>query len=155
MPTADRKPEHVEPEFRARVLQAIDMLADWCDVHAPGVVPEFGEGFRSVARQKELYAQGRSKPGAIVTYRDGVNHRSEHQSGLACDLWLKVKGKNAYDWDGTPALWRYWGHCVRAVGLKWGGDWGKFKDQPHCEWDPADTAKYRQAREWLAANGLK
>jgi len=38
------------------------------------------EGKRSTPRQQELYAQGRSGPGRIVTHRDGVERRSKHQA---------------------------------------------------------------------------
>jgi peptidoglycan L-alanyl-D-glutamate endopeptidase CwlK len=36
-------------------------------------------GVRTVAEQQAIYAQGRTKPGAIVTMKDGVVHRSNHQ----------------------------------------------------------------------------
>ena len=40
-------------------------------------------GFRTVEKQQSLYAQGRTKPGKIVTNADGVISKSNHQSGCA------------------------------------------------------------------------
>lgn len=154
MPTVDRKIEHLYPEFGTRVKEILEEMARWCAVHSPGVIPELGEGYRSVSRQKELYAQGRTKKGSIVTYKDGVVHRSNHQSSLAFDLWLKIKGKKDYDWNGTPELWDYFGHLCREQGLKWGGDWTRFKDYPHCEWPTNDFETYREALAWQSHRGL-
>lgn len=148
MSQVDREIEHLYPEFAKKVLWILDSMEVWCEVHAPGVSPELGEGFRTVARQKELYAQGRTVRGKIVTYKDGVIHRSNHQSSLAFDLWLKIKGKKDYDWDGTPELWDYFGHLCRDQGLKWGGDWKRFKDYPHCEWPTQDFDTYMMALTW-------
>lgn len=45
------------------------------------------EAYRTTERQKSLYAQGRTKPGPIVTERDGVNRVSDHQLRLAVDIY--------------------------------------------------------------------
>lgn len=45
------------------------------------------EVFRTADRQKALYAQGRTKPGPIVTERDGVTKVSDHQLRLAADIY--------------------------------------------------------------------
>ena len=47
------------------------------------------EGLRSVARQRELYAQGRTKEGKIVTW----TMNSTHLRGHAVDLGAVVNGK--------------------------------------------------------------
>ena len=38
------------------------------------------EGLRTTKRQQDLYAQGRTKPGNIVTKADGVKNKSNHQA---------------------------------------------------------------------------
>lgn len=43
-------------------------------------------GLRTTEEQQKLYAQGRTKPGYIVTYKDGVKNKSKHQSGNAVDV---------------------------------------------------------------------
>lgn len=48
----DHDPLHLYPEFRVKFLAALDMLADWCEIHAPGIEPVMGDGFRSTERQK-------------------------------------------------------------------------------------------------------
>lgn len=53
------------------------------------------QGYRSVAYQNQLYAQGRTKPGAIVTYAKGGE--SKHNFGRAFDYCFM--GKIAYPKD--------------------------------------------------------
>lgn len=95
-------------------------------------------GIRTMEEQQALYAQGRTTDGNIVTYRDGTERRSNHQSGDAVDV------------VPYPTMWsdidelKSFGSFVQglAIGLKkcgliqsditWGGDWN-FKDYPHYE----------------------
>lgn len=55
------------------------------------------EGKRSLARQQQLYRQGRSEPGKIVTKCDGIYEMSGHQVGKAVDIAIYDKGKNNYN----------------------------------------------------------
>ena len=90
------------------------------------------EGFRTIARQDELYAQGRTKPGTIVTNAKGSWMLSQHQWGTAVDF------TNADD-PSTPAKETVYNEKVmkkmaalaKKEGLGWGGDWQDFKDTPH------------------------
>lgn len=94
------------------------------------------EGFRTVARQNELYAQGRSKPGKVVTNARGTDYNSQHQFGVAFDVAMN------YDVDGdgkvSDDIWNSKGFSAVAkiaksskVGLAWGGDWKGLVDTPH------------------------
>jgi len=99
------------------------------------------EGVRTVQRQQELYAQGRTKPGPVVTQVDGVKKKSNHQPksdgyGHAVDLYPYFNGSvqvNAVNELKTIAR-----HVV-SVGMRlgipveWGGSWTSFKDYPHFE----------------------
>jgi hypothetical protein len=61
--TPDRSYDHLFPEFRRRlqkVTQAMRELTG-CEWHMM-------EGYRSLERQRWLYAQGRMRPGPIVTW---------------------------------------------------------------------------------------
>ena len=100
------------------------------------------EGRRSLKRQQDLHAQGRTKPGDIVTDADGVSKRSKHQEqgdGFhhAIDF-VFVTGKRGVTWEGP---WDVFGEVVRAHGLKWGGDFRRRvngkpvpkPDRPHVE----------------------
>ncbi len=61
------------------------------------------EAFRSPERQAYLYAQGRTRPGSIVTY--AKPWQSYHQYGLAVDLVFG--GPGAWTWDEPRrGMWR-------------------------------------------------
>jgi len=49
-------------------------------------------GVRTTEEQQELYSQGRTKPGYIVTYKDGINTKSKHQLGLAVYVYIYAVG---------------------------------------------------------------
>jgi peptidoglycan LD-endopeptidase CwlK len=64
------------------------------------------EGLRTVARQRQLVAQGASK-----------TMNSRHIRGLAVDMAAAIKAAAA----------------AEKVAITWGGDWTRFKDGPHWE----------------------
>ena len=90
------------------------------------------EGLRTVKRQDELYAQGRTAPGPIVTYAQGAWMSSQHQWGIAVDF------TNSDD-PATKEIERVYNEKVmrkmaklaKSEGLGWGGDWKKPVDTPH------------------------
>jgi len=84
------------------------------------------EGFRSLERQTELYNQGRTTPGAIVT--NAKAGESSHNYGVAVDFVFRKEGYNA-----SSSLWELLGKVGRAQGFEWGGDWKGFVDKPHFE----------------------
>lgn len=98
------------------------------------------QGYRSKAEQDALYAQGRTKPGKIVTNAKGGY--SLHNFGLAVDFALFTKdGKKVvwdtvkdFDKDGTPD-WQEVVLEAKKLGFEWGGDWKSFKDYPHFQLD--------------------
>ena len=97
-------------------------------------------GARTTEEQKALYAQGRTKPGGIVTNADGVKNKSNHQSksdgfGHAVDICPYVNGK--LDWNTSKNFKIVAEHiCDVAeslgINIAWGGNW-KFTDLPHFE----------------------
>lgn len=87
-----------------------------------------GECYRTVEEQNELYAQGRTKAGSIVTNAKGSDYNSQHQWGIAFDFYQNIKGK-AYD-DSEGFFERVAG-LAKGLGLGWGGDWHSFVDKPH------------------------
>ena len=62
---------------------------------AQGLEIQIGETLRTVAEQDALYAQGRTKPGKIVTNAPGKNYSSFHQWGTAFDFF-RNDGRGAY-----------------------------------------------------------
>lgn len=112
------------PEFQQQITQL--MLRGL----SQGLRPEIVEGLRSQERQDELYAQGRTKPGNIVT----KTRSSMHTQGMAVDIaQLDEKGSITYNPD-QPDFWDRMGAIGRSLGLNWGGDWKSFKDRPHFQY---------------------
>ena len=111
-------------ELRMRITQVLTAM------HALGWPMIVTDGCRSVEEQQRLYAQGRTRPGLIVTHADGVAALSNHQSGKACDCCFVLDGRPSWD---ARLPWATYGACLKAVGLKWGGDWERLHDLPHAE----------------------
>jgi peptidoglycan L-alanyl-D-glutamate endopeptidase CwlK len=99
-------------------------------------------GVRTAQQQQELYAQGRTKPGAIVTNADGVKNKSNHQPkadgyGHAIDLYPYYNGSvqvnapvSAFKTIATHIL----GVAKQmSVSIEWGGNWRSINDYPHIE----------------------
>lgn len=116
----DKNLSNVVPELKAKVEIFLEKTKD-----IDGWQTFVTEGFRSAARQNWLYAQGRTRPGKIVTYAKAG--QSDHGSGRAVDIAFK-RGKQA-SW--SPALYAKVVPIAKEIGLKWGGEFPGFKDMPH------------------------
>lgn len=110
------------PPFAEKVRAVIAALA------GQGMEFRVVQGLRTFAEQDALFAQGRSRPGGVVTRARGGY--SNHNYGAAADLCLFVQG--IPDWNNNLAFMQL-GIAAANAGLKWGGDWGKFVDKPHIE----------------------
>ena len=94
--------------------------------------PIVTEGYRSAAEQDALYAQGRTKPGAIVTYKRGGESRHNLVPAQALDVaFLLDNGQVSWS---AELLGRF-AELLKAgsPAVRWGGDWPGFKDRPHFE----------------------
>lgn len=94
--------------------------------------------YRSASEQDELYAQGRSKPGRIVTKAKGgkSSHNATKIDGtpasLAFDVVPLVYGKPT--WDEKHPHWQEAGRIGMELGLNWYGRPGApFREFPHFE----------------------
>ena len=86
--------------------------------------------YRSEEEQDDLYAQGRTKPGRIVTNARGGE--SWHNHRCAFDFVPMVAGKPAW---GDTNLYRKAGVIAESVGLEWAGRWtGKLRESAHCQY---------------------
>ena len=111
---------------------------------------DFGiaQGHRSVEEQQELYAQGRTKPGNVVTYVDGIKKQSNHnlKPSNAADIYGWVNGQATWDKDHLVFLAGIIMAAANELGivLRWGGNWDgdgeiisdqNFIDLPHFEFE--------------------
>lgn len=116
---SDNKLEGLTPKTRELAEALITVCAN------AGKEIRVTEGYRSCERQNELYAQGRTTPGPIVT--NAKCGQSNHQKGTAFDVVFRKGGYNV-----PESQWQWLGQEGKKLGLTWGGDW-KFKDKPHLE----------------------
>lgn len=92
------------------------------------------ETLRTKEEQEALYAQGRTKPGNIVTNCRG--YQSPHCWGVAFDFCRNVKGR---EYDNTDGFFEKVGKIAKTIfdnteyDLFWGGDFNTFVDKPHIE----------------------
>jgi peptidoglycan L-alanyl-D-glutamate endopeptidase CwlK len=114
-------------------LQAVALLA----IQLSEIDFGISEGERSIERQQELYEQGRTKPGKIVTWVDGVRRKSQHN-------YSPSRAFDVFAWvDGVTWEEGHYYEIARAVKeasytlnipITWGGDWPKMKrDLPHYQ----------------------
>ncbi len=90
-------------------------------------------GLRSWAQQNALYAQGRTKPGRIVTKARAGS--SWHNYGLAIDLGLFAGGKYLDSSDPRRAdrIYAELGKLAASMGIEWAGTWTSFTETPHFQ----------------------
>ena len=106
------------------VLQEkISELLDACK--KAGLKIGISECLRTKEEQDALYAQGRTKPGRIVTNAKGSTFSSMHQWGVAFDFY-RADGKGAY--NEADNFFGKVGAIGKSIGLEWGGDWKKPED---------------------------
>ena len=80
--------------------------------------------------QEYLYAQGRTRPGSIVTNGRTPTFHAD-TAGLAFDFCKNIKG---HEYDDTT-FFRKAAEIAKEMGFSWGGDWKSFVDMPHIQWD--------------------
>jgi peptidoglycan L-alanyl-D-glutamate endopeptidase CwlK len=121
---SEAKLSGVHPTLRAKAVELIKKA------HAAGVNILITQGYRSIDEQNELYAQGRTKPGNIVTQVKGGY--SYHNYGLAIDFAVYAKDGKTINWN-VDKDWMKVGEIGESLGLEWGGRWTGFKDYPHFQ----------------------
>ena len=92
------------------------------------------EGLRTLERQKQLFAAGKSK-----------TLNSRHITGHAVDLYpWPINGDfdsdgilNIEDWDAYRPIAQAMKDAAKSLGITivWGGDWKSFPDGPHYQLD--------------------
>lgn len=119
------KLDTLEPAFRAKIKAVLARLEEH------GIKCVVTSARRTIAEQDALYAQGRTKPGQIVTRAKGG--QSPHNFGLAVDLCPLDKDGKLW-WKAPDDVWQ----VIKIVAeedpaLDSGYDFKAIKDRPHIE----------------------
>ena len=90
------------------------------------------QGLRTLEEQEALYAQGRTKPGKIVTW----TMDSKHLTGRAVDIAVFVGGKIIWDEWYYDEMSKHILSVARHldIAVEWGGTFPK-PDRPHYQID--------------------
>lgn len=98
--------------------------------NAAGIDVLITSTLRDSEAQASLYAQGRTKPGKIVT--NAKAGQSWHNHACALDFVPIVHGKAM--WDDARTFERC-GVIAESVGMEWAGRWtGKMREMAHCQY---------------------
>lgn len=140
--------ELLHPKLR---VEAKTIYTEICAALTGRAMCRFTFTLRSIAEQNALYAQGRTKPGEIVTNTAGG--LSNHNYGFAIDFALVIDTnkdgkfdtaswdiKGDYDGDKKDD-WMEVVAIFKKHGWSWGGDWKSLKDYPHFEKVLSGTTK--------------
>jgi hypothetical protein len=128
----------LHPTVREAVAETLQTL------EADGAPFRLFEGFRPPERQAWLYAQGRTRPGGVVTKAQAW--QSYHQYGLAVDLVLFRD--NGWSWSSSGAdasLWKRMHEVAHAHGLR-----PLSFELPHVEFAGPDWRDLQRGRGYPA-----
>ena len=120
---SENRLKKIHPELASRIRTVVAALAQ------SGINIEIVQGLRTFAEQDDLFRQGRTKKGLVVTNARGG--QSNHNYGLAVDVVPFVNGKP--NWNAPNSIWMAIGQEGGKLGLEWGGNWKKFIDKPHLQ----------------------
>ena len=123
----------VRPYARALVKKAASI----------GITIKVISGLRTYDEQNKLYAQGRTKPGPIVTNARGGF--SNHNFGIAFDIGVFDGARYVPESPRYKAV----GALGVELGLEWGGNWRTIQDEPHFQLRPS-WARNQTERDMLA-----
>jgi peptidoglycan L-alanyl-D-glutamate endopeptidase CwlK len=119
----------VQPYARALVAKAAQH----------GITIKVISGLRTYEEQNELFSQGRTSPGRIVTRaRAGF---SNHNFGIAFDIGVFEGNKYLNESPKYKAV----GVLGMDLGLEWGGNWKTIVDEPHFQLRPKWAAEMKES----------
>lgn len=129
----------VKPELLKKEKQLVE------ECEKEGISITINSDVRTVDEQDELYAQGRSKSGNVVTNAKGDDYNSDHQWGIAFDVYVNGEnGENTYTDPDYEDEWDKVGEIGKGLGLGWGGDYETFVDKPHFYLEEYDTKTLKE-----------
>lgn len=109
-----------------------------------GVRLRFTQTLRTNKEQDDLYAQGRTKKGKVVTNAKGG--QSIHNYSIAFDIVILLDKDNngtfeSVSWD-VDKHWMKVVNFFKSKGWTWGGEFKSLYDAPHFEFTQGKTWKY-------------
>lgn len=110
------------------------------------------ETFRTEARQRWLYDQGRVRPGEIVTNANSAL-ATWHGYALAADLAF-TEDRIHWDWPSEKKVWLEIADLLEPYGLVTGASW-KLKDYPHVQPANLKPSPGNLARSAVAEGGIQ
>lgn len=113
----------MDPGFEGHVNDILSSLK------TRGLNARLSQGYRTPKQQDDFYAQGRTKPGPIITY--ATSKTGKHPRGIAADIDLLDANGNPL--PSSAKEWAALGEEASKRGLTWGGGWKKLKDLRHVE----------------------
>jgi len=119
MADADTSLESLRPAFR-RLASAFTHICDEDLAPLLGFTFRVTETRRSRERQAALIASGKTR--VPIGF---------HNFGLALDFAIMVNG--VYQADDRLGHYAACGDVAHALGMRWGGNWSRFKDYGHVE----------------------
>lgn len=112
--------DDLDPQFYPLACQ---LIARSCESGIPLKIIFTG---RTQQEQIDLYAQGRTRPGAIVTWTLNSKHvmKPPDYRSRAIDLCpydeYRLHGPDKLRWDAADPVWQKLGAIGEHLGLKWG-----------------------------------
>lgn len=107
------------------------------EIQSKGIGIRITQGLRTFEEQANIYNQGRTLPGKIVS--NAKPGSSFHQYGCAVDFCLlhsdgSVSFSMSEDLNKNKLSdWKEVVNIFKSHGWSWGGDWVHSKDTPHFE----------------------
>lgn len=116
----------VHPLLARKIRQMADILAN----DTPPVTIRVTQGLRTWQEQAQLYAQGRSAGGKVVTNAEPGH--GWHEFGLAVDV-VPFGLDGQPDWNTSHPIWQRLVQLGTSLGLVAGAQWRSFPDWPHFQ----------------------
>ena len=133
-----RKLEDLHPKVEKMCNEFISKCKD------EGIDVIITSTYRDAESQNELYAQGRTKPGKVVTNAKAGD--SFHNYQLAFDFVPVVSGKA--QWNDL-SLFKKCGEIAKSCGLEWAGEWKSFKEYAHCQFTDGLSLKDLKSGKYI------
>lgn len=126
MTGTERKILSLEEDFQPLVKQLLEATEK-----ATGIRWGVSDGRRTLKEQAAIYAQGRTKPGKVVS--NAPPGTSAHNFGYAVDCWPLTKDGKGFDWGAEDKLFKVMANEAKKLGLTPGYYFKSIHDAPHVE----------------------